>query len=394
MGKEMLSDRLKDLPSYPFMQLRDTIRRVRAEGVDLISMATGDPVEPTPSFIVEALREAALDPANHQYPTDEQRGMPAFREAVARWYGRRYGVTLDPESEVLALGGSKEGVQHVVMGLVNPGDLVLVTNPGYPGHRANVLLAGAEVHDVALLEENGFLPAIEEIPEPVARKARMMFLNYPNNPTGACANRKFLKRLVAWAVERRILLVHDTPYSEMVFSGNRRMSLLQVPGAMDIAVELNSLSKTYNMAGWRIGMAVGNARILRAMSRFMENVSSGVFNAIQLAGAAALNRGDREIEELVAVYRRRRETALRAIAGMGLDGKAGGGTFYLWIPTPDGGSDLEFATDLVENAGVLVTPGSAYGRHGKGYFRISLTVPDARMEEALDRMLRTVRRRG
>lgn len=389
---DILAERLKNLPTYLFMQLRDKIRKAQADGVDIISLAIGDPDEPTPAYIVETLREAALDPANHQYPTDEHKGMLVFREAVARWYGRRYGVTLDPETEVMALSGVKEGIHHFIMATINPGDIVLITNPGYPAYRSNALIAGAEAYDVPLLEKNGFLPAFEDIPERVCRKAKAFFLNYPNNPTGACADYKFFTRLVAWAKERQILLLNDNPYSEIVFPGNRRQSLLQVPGVKDIGVEFNSLSKAYNMTGWRIGMAAGSEKIIQAMCRFNENVTSGVFNAIQLAGVKAMDEGDPDIERMLAIYHRRREMVLRAFAEMGIIVKAGDGTFYLWIPVPAHLSSLEFTTKLLEDAGILVTPGTAYGRYGEGYFRLSLTVPDDRLEQALERIRRTIKR--
>lgn len=389
---DILAERLKNLPTYLFMQLRDKIRKAQADGVDIISLAIGDPDEPTPAYIVETLREAALDPANHQYPTDEHKGMLVFREAVARWYGRRYGATLDPETEVMALSGVKEGIHHFIMATINPGDIVLITNPGYPAYRSNALIAGAEAYDVPLLEKNGFLPAFEDIPEGVCRKAKAFFLNYPNNPTGACADNKFFTRLVAWAKERQILLLNDNPYSEIVFPGNRRQSLLQVPGVKDIGVEFNSLSKAYNMTGWRIGMAAGSDKIIQAMCRFNENVTSGVFNAIQLAGVKAMDEGDPDIERMLAIYHRRREMVLRAFAEMGIIVKAGAGTFYLWIPVPARLSSLEFATKLLEDAGILVTPGTAYGRYGEGYFRLSLTVPDDRLEQALERIRRTITR--
>ena len=389
---DILAERLKNLPTYLFMQLRDKIRKAQADGVDVISLAIGDPDEPTPAYIVETLREAALDPANHQYPTDEHKGMLVFREAVARWYGRRYGVTLDPETEVMALSGVKEGIHHFIMATVNPGDIVLITNPGYPAYRSNALIAGAEAYDVPLLEKNGFLPVFEDIPERVCRKAKAFFLNYPNNPTGACADNKFFTRLVAWAKERQILLLNDNPYSEIVFPGNLRQSLLQVPGIKDIGVEFNSLSKAYNMTGWRIGMAAGSDKIIQAMCRFNENVTSGVFNAIQLAGVKAMDEGDPDIERMLAIYHRRREMVLRAFAEMGIIVKAGNGTFYLWIPVPARLSSLEFTTKLLEDAGILVTPGTAYGRYGEGYFRLSLTVPDDRLEQALERIRRTIKK--
>ncbi len=388
---DILADRLKNLPAYLFMQLRDKIRQAEAKGVDLISLAIGDPVEPTPAYIVETLRDAALDPANHQYPTDEHKGMLIFRKAVARWYERKYGVTLNPAAEVLALSGLKEGIHHFVMALVNPGDVVLVTNPGYPAYKANILMAGGEPYEVPLREQNRFLPDLDEIPDPVCEKAKAFFLNYPNNPTGACADQGFYDRLVSWARERKILLLNDNPYSEIVFEKSRHRSLLQVPGARDIALELNSLSKAYNMTGWRIGMAVGGEKIIQALCKFNENVASGVFNAIQLAGITAMDQGDHDIEKMLAIYRRRRETAMRAFAEMGIAIKPGEGTFYLWVPVPNGSSSMDFAAKLVDEARVLVTPGAAYGQYGEGYFRLSLTVPDARLEQALERIRRTVR---
>ncbi len=383
---EILSDRLKTLPKYLFVDLREKIRQVEGGSIDLISLAIGDPAEPTPAYIVEALREAALDPDNHQYPTDEQRGMPDFRLAVSRWYLRKYRVNLNPETEILTLSGSKEGIHHLVMATVNPGEVVLVTNPGYPGYRANILMAGAKVHDVPLLEDNRFLPDLDNIPGDICRKAKVFFINYPNNPTGACADREFYSKLVVWATQNRILLVHDTPYSEIVFEADRKLSLLEIPGAMDIAVELNSLSKTFNMTGWRIGMAVGNEKIIRAMRKCQENVSSGVFNAIQLAAIKAMDEGDEDIENMLSVYRRRRQIALNAFKQMGFTLQPGCGTFYLWIRTPSGMPSRVFTQHLLENAGVLVTPGSAYGHFGEGYFRFSLTVPDDRLEEALQRI--------
>jgi len=389
---DILADRLKNIPPYLFMQLRDKIRKAQADGVDLISLAIGDPVEPTPAYIIEALREAVLDPANHQYPTDEHKGMLVFRQAVARWYGRKYGVTLDPETEVLALNGLKEGIHSFIMATVNPGDIVLMTNPGYPAYRANIHIAGAEAYDVPLLEKNRFLPAFEEIPKKVCQKAKAFFLNYPNNPTGACADGNFFSRLVTWAKEHKLLLLNDNPYSEIVFPADRRQSLLQVPGAKDVAVEFNSLSKAYNMTGWRIGMAVGSDKIIHAMSRYKENVTSGVFNAIQLASVKAMDAGDQDIENMLTIYQRRRDIVLRVFDEIGMCATGGGGTFYLWIAVPPGFSSLEFTTKLLEEAGVLVTPGIAYGQGGEGYFRLSLTVPDDRLKQAMERIRSTIKR--
>ena len=387
---DIIADRMKDIPTYLFMHLRSKIKRIEATGGDCISLSIGDPDKPTPAYIIETLREAVLDPDNHQYPTDEQKGMLAFREAVSRWYQRKYGVTLDPENEVLALGGSKEGIHNFMMAVVNPGDIVLITNPGYPGYRANILIAGGRTYDVPLLEENGFLPAIEDIPEDICRKTKAFFLNYPNNPTGACANRNFFSRLVAWAKKRQIILVHDNPYSEIVFSGCEKLSLLQIPGAKDICVEFNSLSKYYNMTGWRIGMVVGNEKIIEAMCKFKENVTSGVFNAIQLASIKAMDEGDEDIQSILGIYGRRRKMALKAFDQMGISVKPGMGTFYLWLPVPNGQSSMEFTAKLLNDVCVLVTAGAAYGEYGEGYFRLSLTLPDDRLKEALERMKQSI----
>jgi len=387
---DITADRLKNIPTYLFMHLRNKIKKIEANGGDCISLSIGDPDKPTPAYIIETLREAVLDPDNHQYPTDEQKGMLAFREAVSRWYQRKYGVMLVPGNEVLALGGSKEGIHNFMMAVVNPGDIVLITNPGYPGYRANILIAGGRVYEVPLLEENGFLPAIEDIPEDICRKTKAFFLNYPNNPTGACANRNFFARLVTWAKKRQIILVHDNPYSEIVFPGCEKLSLLQIPGAKDICVEFNSLSKYYNMTGWRIGMVVGNEKIIEAMCKFKENVTSGVFNAIQLASIKAMDEGDEDIQSMLGIYSRRRKMALKAFDQMGISVNPGMGTFYLWLPVPNGQSSMEFAAKLLDDVCVLVTAGTAYGEHGEGYFRLSLTLPDERLAEALEKIKQSI----
>ncbi len=386
----ILADRLRNVPPYLFMELRDRIKRIEACGTDFISLAIGDPVEPTPAYIIESLRQAALDPSNHQYPTDEQRGMHDFRAAVARWYLRKYGVQLDPETEVLGLSGSKEGIHNLLMAIVNPGEVVMLTDPGYPGYLANIPIVGGEPYRVPLRASNGYLPDLEAIPESVCRRAKAFFFNYPNNPTCACASMGFFTRLVAWAAEHRVFLVHDNPYSEIVLPGGEKLSLLQVPGAKDICVEFNSLSKTYNMTGWRIGMAAGNPAIIQAMSKFKENVTSGIFNAIQLASIKALDDGDADIDKMIRIYAARREMALKEIRQWGIDTTVGMGTFYLWLPVPNGMSSIAFTTHLLEEAHVLVTAGSAFGKRGEGYFRMSLTAPDDRLACALERMKRSL----
>jgi LL-diaminopimelate aminotransferase len=380
------ANRLGKIPPYLFMELRKKIAKARADGVDVISLAIGDPVEPTPKEVIEELSRAAHDPANHRYPTDEEKGMLAFREAVARWYGRRYGVELDAESEVLGLIGSKEGCHHFVLGLVNPGDTVLMTDPGYPAYRSSILLAEAEPVSVPIRAENGYLPALRDIPSDVARRATAMFLNYPNNPTGATATPAFLRELVDFARTYDIAICYDNPYIEIVFDGEKPLSFLSVPGAKDVGVELNSLSKPFNMTGWRIGMAVGNRDALAAISKVKENTDSGVFNAIQYAGIAALSRCEDEVEHMLRIYARRRNLVLATLRQMGLDYTIPKGTFYLWLPAPQRMSSLEVANLLLERAGVVVAPGTGYGTNGEGYVRFSLTVPDARLEEAMERI--------
>ncbi|MBU0574942.1 MAG: aminotransferase class I/II-fold pyridoxal phosphate-dependent enzyme, partial [Proteobacteria bacterium] len=323
---------------------------------------------------------------NHRYPTDEEKGMLAFRQEVAHWYEARYGVRLDPATELLGLIGSKEGCHHFVMARINPGDVVLMTDPGYPAYRASILMGGGIPYNVPILPENGYLPVFEEIPEEIVQKARGMFLNYPNNPTGACATREFLDRLVAFAKKNDIAVCYDNPYSEIVFAGQERLSFLIADGAKEVGIELNSLSKPYNMTGWRIGMAAGNPGLIAAISKVKENTDSGIFNAIQYAGIKALREEAGNIDRVLAVYTRRREKVLKTLTRIGIDFNPPKGTFYLWVPTPKGMGSLEFTNQLFEKAAVVVAAGTAYGQYGEGFIRISLTVPDARLEEALSRI--------
>jgi LL-diaminopimelate aminotransferase len=366
-----IADRLTKIPPYLFMELRKKIAKAKADGVDVISLAIGDPVEPTPDSIIEELCRTARDPENHRYPTDEEKGMFAFREEVARWYETRYGVTLDPATEILGLIGSKEGCHHFVLARINPGDVVLMTDPGYPAYRASILMGGGIPYNVPIRPENDYLPVFEEIPADILKKARGMFLNYPNNPTGACATREFFERLVAFAKANDIAVCYDNPYSEVVFAGQER---------------LNSLSKPYNMTGWRIGMALGNPDLIGAISKVKENTDSGIFNAIQYAGIHALREESGNIDHMLAIYARRRERVLKTLAMIGIEFNPPKGTFYLWVPTPKGMSSIDFTNRLFEKASVVVAAGTAYGQYGEGFIRISLTVPDARLEVAMVRI--------
>jgi LL-diaminopimelate aminotransferase len=380
------AERLSKLPPYLFVQIRNKIREARERGIDVISLGVGDPDQPTPGHVVQELQRAAEDAANHQYPTDEERGMLRFRQSVARWYLDRFGVSLDPEREALALIGSKEGNHHLCLATLNPGDMALLPDPGYPAYFASAVFAGAEVERIPLSREDGWLPRFDRISSETVRRAKLLFLCYPNNPTGAVAPLEFYAEAVAWAKRNDVILVNDNPYSEIAYDGYRTASILQAPGAMDVAVEFNSLSKPYNMTGWRIGMAVGNSDLIGGMSQVKENTDSGIFNAVQLAGIAALEGPQDSTRALIGVYQRRRDLVLETLRAIGLQPDTPRATFYVWSPTPGGGSSIDFAAELLDRADVVITPGVGYGQHGEGYFRISLTVPDARLEEAMARI--------
>jgi len=379
------AQRLLRIEPYLFMTLRQKIKAARANGVDVISLAIGDPVEPTPTAVIETLCRTARDPENHRYPTDEEKGMLAFRQSVARWYGERYGVELDAQTEVLGLIGSKEGVHHFCLAVVNPGEVVLMTDPGYPAYKASIVIAGGVPQPVAITEENGFLVDFSEIPSETARSATAIFLNYPNNPTGAVATKDFFNELAAWAREYDVTVCHDNPYSEIVF-GAERLSFLAADGAKDVGVELNSLSKPFNMTGWRIGMALGNRDVIAAMSKVKENTDSGVFNAIQYAGIEALENCGDEIHKMLEIYGRRRAMLVDTLRACGLDAEAPKGTFYLWARVPEGKKSAEFAEEVFDRAAVVIAAGSAYGPAGEGYVRFSLTIPDDRLREACRRL--------
>jgi LL-diaminopimelate aminotransferase len=380
------ADRLTKIPPYLFMELRKKIAKAKADGMDVISLAIGDPVEATPDSIIDELARRAKDPENHRYPTDEEKGMQRFRQEVALWYSIRYGVSLNPENEVLALIGSKEGCHHFVLARINPGDVVLMTDPGYPAYRASILMGGGEPYNVPIRAENGYLPVFDEIPADILKRARGLFLNYPNNPTGACATREFFDRLVAFAKKHDIAVCYDNPYSEIVFPGQERLSFMMAEGAKDVGVELNSLSKPFNMTGWRIGMAVGNPELIAAISKVKENTDSGIFNPIQYAGIYALKHEIGAIDHMIGIYAKRRAQVLKTLEKIGIRFDPPKGTFYLWVPVPKGMTSLEFTNRLFEKTAVVVAAGTAYGQYGEGYIRISLTVPDDRLALAMKRI--------
>ena len=382
-----IANRLKRIPPYLFIELRNKINQAIADGIEVISLGIGDPVEPTPQPVIDELCRTAADPANHRYPTDEEKGMFAFRKKVAEWYAERYNVELDPEDEVLGLIGSKEGCHHFILAVVNPGETVLMTDPGYPAYRASIFMAEGEPYNVPITGENGFLPKLADIPSDIANRATAMFLNYPNNPTGATATPEFFAEVVEFAKNYDIAVCHDNPYSEIVFEGEAPLSFLSTPGAKEVGVELNSLSKPFNMTGWRIGMAMGNTELIAGMAKVKGNTDSGIFNAIQYAGIVALTECRNNIEKMLPIYTARRERVLDTFNELGWgDYDTPKGTFYLWLPTPDGLSSVDFATLMFEKAAVVIAPGASYGEYGEGYFRLVLTVPDDRLDEALDRI--------
>jgi LL-diaminopimelate aminotransferase len=378
--------RLRRLPPYLYVQIRRKVREAQERGVDVISLGVGDPDRPTPDHIVEALAKAAADPSNHTYPTHEQRGMLTYREAVAAWYDRRFGVSLDPVTEVIALIGSKEGNHHLALGLLDPGDVAIVPDPGYPAYLSSVIFAGAEVARIRLSAADGFLVDFDAIGRDLAERAKIVWLSYPNNPTTAVATVEFYDRAVAFARRNDVILVNDNPYSEISFDGVRIPSILEADGAREVAVEFNSLSKPYNMTGWRVGMAVGNEAIIGAIDQVKENTDSGIFNAVQYAGIAALEGPQDVVADNVETYRRRRDRVIDALHSIGLAVEPPAATFYVWAPVPSGVGSMEFASRLLDFAGVVVTPGIGYGEGGEGFVRLSLSVPDDRLDEALERI--------
>ena len=376
--------RIEQLPPYLFAEISRRIAEKRAQGVDVISFGVGDPDLPTPAHIVDELVRAARDPANHRYPETE--GLPALRRAIGRWYEERFGVSLDPDREVLPLIGSKEGIGHVALCFIDPGDLALVPDPSYPVYARGTFLAGGDCYFLPLTEENDFLPDLDAVPVDVARRAKVLWLNYPNNPTGAVADLEFFERAVAFARRHDLAVLHDGPYSEMAFDGYRPLSFLQAPGARDVGIEFHSFSKTYNMTGWRIGMAVGNAAMIDALMRVKSNLDSGIPQAIQRMAIAALEGPQDCIAEHNAIYQRRRDRLAAALAKIGLRVRPPRASLYLWARLPEGQTSVEFATRLLDETGVVVTPGVGYGPSGEGYVRLSLTVPDDRLEEAVRRL--------
>lgn len=379
-----MAKRIDQIPPYLFAEIDKKKEEMRKRGMDIIDLGIGDPDLPTPKPIIERLKIAAENPKNHRYPSYE--GMIEFRTAVAQWYERRFGIKLDPRTEVLSLIGSKEGIAHIPLAFVNPGDIVLVPSPGYPVYRVSTLFAGGIPYFLPLRKENGFLPNLTDVPEKVAKKARLLFINYPNNPTSAVAGRAFFEEVVAFAQRYQIIVCHDAAYSEVAFDGYRPPSFLEAEGAREVGVEFHSLSKTFNMTGWRIGFAVGHSEILSGLGRVKTNIDSGLFQAIQEAGTEALNHLDTPLPEIIDTYQRRRDVMVRGLEEVGLELDRPKATFYLWVRVPRGYASAQFATLLLERGGIVATPGNGFGEEGEGYFRMALAVDEKRVKEAVERL--------
>ena len=388
---DRLAERIRKLPRYLFAEIDKKVKIARDKGVDVISLGIGDPDSPTPDYIIKRIQEEVAKPVNHSYPPDE--GMAEFREAVAAYYLRRHGVELDPQHEIVPLIGSKEGIAHIAFCFTDPGDVNLVPDPGYPVYSIGTLFAGGLPQLMPLLQENNFIPDLNNIPVEAARRAKLLYLNYPNNPTGAVASREFISEAVQYARDYNLIICHDAAYSEIAFDDYRPISFLEVEGGKDVAIEFGSLSKTFNMTGWRLGYAVGNRTAVEALYRFKTNVDSGVFKAVQQAGVEALTNPQMEpfIDGLRALYQRRRDIAVQGLNEAGWDLRPSRGTFYLWAPVPEGYSSTDFVSMILEQTGVVLTPGRGFGKYGEGYFRIALTVGEQRLQEAMQRIKDTVK---
>ena len=376
--------RIQALPPYLFAEIDRKKRAALAKGVDLIDLGIGDPDIPTPGRIIERLTETVTKPANHRYPSSS--GMMEFRQAVADWYGKRFGVTLDPATEVVSLIGSKEGVANMAVAYVDPGDVVLVPTPGYPVYEIGTNFNGGEVFFMPLRRENGFLPDLSSIPADVLGRAKMMWLNYPNNPTGAVADESFLKEAVDFARRHKIVLCHDAAYTELGFDGYRAPSILQVDGAREVAIEFHSLSKTFNMTGWRIAMAVGCPELVATLGQVKSNVDSGVFQPVQEAAILALEHAEEFLVPIREVYQERRDTLLDGLHQAGFELPAPRATFYVWLPVPGGWTSTDFTARLLDEAGIVTTPGNGFGEPGEGFIRLTLCSPADRLKEAVERL--------
>jgi len=388
-----LAKRVEKLPPYLFIEISRKIAEKKARGEEVISFAIGDPDIPTPQHVIDRLCEAARDPANHRYP--ESDSLPELRRAVTQWYERRFNISFDPDKEVLPLIGSKEGIGHISFCFIGQGDIALVPDPGYPVYSVSAMLADGEPYYLPLKEANKWLPDLDSIPENVLDKARLLWINYPNNPTAAVADLDFFNRVVQFARQHDLVVCHDGPYTEVAYGGYQPVSFMQAEGARDIGVEFHSLSKSYNMTGWRIGMAVGNATMINALMRLKSNLDSGIPQAIQYAAIEALAGPQDCIQEHNAIYERRRDLIIEVLNDIGLKAKPPKASLYIWATVPEGYNSMDFTADLLDQVGVAVTPGVGYGKNGEGYVRLSLTIPDSLLVKGLSKLAgwRNTRRR-
>ena len=378
------ADRLSALPPYVFARLDELKARAREQGLDLIDLGMGNPDGATPQPVVEAAIAALQDPANHGYPPFE--GTASFRKAITDWYYRRYNVQLDPDGEALPLLGSKEGLAHLAIAYINPGDLVLVPSPAYPAHFRGPLIAGGKIHQIILKPEQDWLIDLGSIPDAIADRAKILYFNYPSNPTAAVAPREFFEDVVAFARKHEIMLVHDLCYAELAFDGYQPTSLLEIPGAKEIGVEFHTMSKTYNMAGWRVGFVVGNRHIIQGLRTLKTNLDYGIFAALQTAAETALSLPDVYLHEVQARYRDRRDFLIQGLSELGWSIPKTKATMYLWVPCPPGVGSTDFALSVLQQTGIVLTPGNAFGEGGEGYVRISLIADRDRLQQALDRL--------
>lgn len=376
--------RIEELPPYLFAEIDAKKQEVKAKGVDIIDLGIGDPDIPTPQNIIDALNKAAQDPSNHRYPSYE--GMLSFREAAASWYKERFGVIVDPKTEVVTLIGSKEGIAHTPLAFIDPGDVVLVPDPGYPVYTVATSFAGGLSHLMPLLKENDFLPDLDAIPEGIRKKAKLMFINYPNNPTSAVTEKWFFKEVVEFASKYNILVCHDAAYTEVSYDGFKPPSFLEVDGAEEVGMEFHSLSKTFNMTGWRLGFAAGNNKAIAGLGKIKTNIDSGVFQAVQHAGIEGLKNYSLGMVERRKIYEERRNIFCKGLHEIGLKYHTPKATFYVWFEVPEGISSKDFASKLLTEAGIVVTPGNGFGKYGEGYIRVSITIRTERLVEAVERL--------
>jgi len=379
-----LADRLSQLPPYLFAELDAKRDQVAARGMDIIDLGVGDPDLPTPDFIINALNEAVAVPKNHRYPN--YAGMPLFRQTAADYMESRFGVTMDWKTQVFSVIGSKEGIAHLPLAFINPGDYSLVPDPGYPVYNIGTLFAGGKSHFMPLKKENGFLPDLDSVPEDVLKKARLLFINYPNNPTSACADLAFYEKVVSFAKKHDLVVVSDAAYVEMGFDDYRPLSIFEAAGAMDVAVEFHSMSKTFNMTGWRIGFVCGAPDIARGVGRIKTNIDSGAFNAIQQAAVTALTGDWACVKKNMDIYKERRDVAYNGLSKLGFDLSLPRASFYMWFLVPRGLKSKDFCGRILEETGVVITPGNGFGQAGEGFARMALTLPKERIAEAIERM--------